>query len=172
MCWERSCDTIESSRPAGVYCCFQSQEWTFNFNLIDVAFTVNLKCPPASNKQPKLTKAPWVISIAISLSTRSMRYTVTPEVEIYRKAVEYKGSNSSDFDYAYFIQRTETCLQVLLNQSSVIHTKSGCNKEKRLTRLCVPADYLVLESQRGTQSTSPHRRSNCIFHTSCLHPYH
>lgn len=62
---------------------------------------------------------------------------------------------------------------MLLNQSSVIHTKSGCNKEKRLTQLCVPADYLVLESQRGTQSMSPHRALKLYLpHASCLHPYH
>lgn len=61
---------------------------------------------------------------------------------------------------------------MLLNQSSVIRTKSGCNKEERLTQLRVPADYLVLESQRGTQSMSLQRALKLYLpHTSCLHPY-
>ena len=53
-------------------------------------------------------------------------------------------------------KRPESFLQELLNQSAVIHTKSWCNIEERLTQLRVPADYLVLESQRGTQFPSPH----------------
>lgn len=61
---------------------------------------------------------------------------------------------------------------MLLNQSSVIRTKSGCNKEERLTQLRVPADYLVLESQRGTQSMSLQRALELYLpHTSCRHPY-
>ena len=62
---------------------------------------------------------------------------------------------------------------MLLNQSSAIHTKSGCNKEERLTQLLVPADYLVTESGRGIQSMSPHRAlKRYPPHTSYLHPYH
>lgn len=61
---------------------------------------------------------------------------------------------------------------MLLNQSSAIHTKSGCNKEERLTQLCVPADYLVLESWRSTQSMSPYSALQLILpRTSSAHPY-
>lgn len=77
--------------------------------------------------------------------------------------VECNGSSSSEF--AYLIQRTETCLQIL-NQSSAIHTK-----RKRLTHLWVPTDYLVLESQRCIQSRMPPHRALTLYlpHAPQLH---
>lgn len=89
-------------------------------------------------------------------------------MEIELLAAKSKGSDSAEF--AYFIRRAETCLQVLLNQSSAIHTKSGCNKEERLTQLCVPADYLVL-NHRAALNLCRELELH-LPHTSYLHPYH